>query len=207
MGVGAKGANEGRVTISDALFTSTQQRVLGLLFGQPERAFTVSELIGLARTGSGAVQRELQRLCASGLVSLRVESGRKLYQANERAPIFEELRSIVEKTTGVAGQLREALRPHAHRIRAAVLYGSVAKGTATATSDVDVLLVAEDLTLEEAFSILEPVERSLGRRVEPTIYTPEELARRTREGHPFVASVLAGPHAILLGSEDELTAR
>src|SRR5688572_30206151 len=86
--------------LADALFSSTQQRVLALLFGQPHRSFFATELIDLVRAGSGAVQRELQRLEASGLVTVSRLGNQKHFKANESAPIFSELRSIVLKTAG-----------------------------------------------------------------------------------------------------------
>jgi predicted nucleotidyltransferase len=192
-----------RVTkgIVDALFSRTQQRVFSLLFGQPERAFTMSELIALAGSGSGAVQRELQRLVDSKLVAATAAGRQKRYQANSAAPIFEELRSIVEKTTGVPDQLRTALAPLGPRIQLALLYGSVAKETDTAVSDIDVLVVSDDLALEEVFAALQGAEGRLGRRVNPMLYTREEFRRRRRDGQPFLTRVLEGKHVVLLGSE------
>ncbi len=193
---------EARVGIADALFSSTQQRVLGLIYGQPERSFTISELIGLARAGSGAVQRELARLEQSGLVTIETSGGRKHVRANASSPIFDELRSLVEKTLGVSQALAGALRPVVDRVILALLYGSVAKGTDAASSDIDVLIVSEHLSLEDAFALFAPVEARLGRKVSPTIYTSEEFLRRRRERHPFLTRVLEGKHHILLGSVD-----
>lgn len=192
------------VSVLDALFTLTQQRVLALLYGQPRRAFTVTELIQLAQVGSGAVQREVKRLAGSGLVTVRAEGGRKLYQANPQAPIFEELRGLIAKTAGVAEQVRAGLEPARERIRFAILYGSVAKGQERAASDVDVLLVSDELTLEEVFALVAPVERSLSRSVSPTLYTTSEFVQRRQTGHPFLTKVLGGPHLVLLGHEDDV---
>jgi DNA-binding MarR family transcriptional regulator len=98
-----------RTGIADALFSATQQRVLALLFGQPERSFFTNELIGLVGAGTGAVQREVRRLVESGLVTVTRLGSQKHYQANAEAPIFEELRSIVIKTLGPAEVLRAKL--------------------------------------------------------------------------------------------------
>jgi predicted nucleotidyltransferase len=193
---------EPRVGIADALFSSTQQRVLALIYGQPERSFTVSELIALARMGSGSVQRELARLAQSGLVTIESQAGRKHVRANAGSPIFGELRSIVDKTLGIRQVLAAALQPIADRVRLALLYGSVAKGSDAAGSDIDVLIVSDHLSLEAAFALFEPVEARLGRKVSPTIYTSEEFLRRRREHHPFLARVLEGKHHVLIGSLD-----
>jgi predicted nucleotidyltransferase len=189
-------------TIADALFSRTQQRVFSLVFGQPERAFGMSELIALAGSGSGAVQREVQKLLDSKLIVATTAGRQKRYQANHAAPIFQELHSIVEKTAGVPGRLRAALAPLAARVRLALLYGSVAKQTDNAMSDIDVLVVSDDLTLEEVFTILQDAERELGRSVSPTLYTSDEFRRRRRSGHPFLTRVLDGPHIVLVGELD-----
>ncbi len=186
--------------LSDALFTKTQQRVLALFFGQPERTFFKRELIERAGSGSGAVQRELERLVASGLVTVTTIGSQKHYQANHSAPIFEELRGIVTKTVALVDPLRDALRPLAKRIDLALVYGSVAKGEAHAGSDVDLLVVADDLTLEELFRRLAPAEKRLGRRIQPTLYTRAEYATRRKSGNPFLQKVLAVQNIVLMGS-------
>lgn len=193
-------------SIADALFSRTQQRVFSLVFGQPERTFATSELIALAGSGSGAVQRELQRLVDSKLVTSMPTGRHKRYQANSAAPIFEELRAIVEKTTGVPDRLRAALTPLASRIQLALLYGSVAKETDTAASDLDVLLVSDDLALEEVFAALEQAEQQLGRRVSPSLYTSEEFHRRRRDRQSFLNRVLGGKHIVLVGSDHAVAA-
>jgi predicted nucleotidyltransferase len=187
----------GSTGIGDALFTRTQQRVLGLLFGQPRRRFAQKELIALARSGTGATQRELARLVASGLVT-RTQDGRaQSYQADARSPVFAELCAIVAKTSGIAPRLRSALEPLRSRMALALLYGSVASGDDTAQSDIDVLIVGDTLTLEEIFRAFAPLEKELGRRIAPTLYTRAELERRRRERQPFVTKVFERKHVTL----------
>ena len=191
-------------SLADALFSGTQQRVLAWLFGQPERSFYATELIGLAGAGSGAVQRELARLAQSGLVTARAVGNQKHYQANPEAPIYAELCGIVQKTVGLAEPLREALAPLAARIRAAFVYGSVAKREDTASSDVDLMLIGDDLAYSDLYAVLEGVSNRLGRTVNPTIYTPQELAKRVKRKEAFATRVLAQPKLWLLGSDDAL---
>src|SRR3990167_8175525 len=134
-----------RTSLADALFSTTQQRVLAYLFGQPERSFFATELIGLAGGGSGAVQRELARLEDSGLVTVKRIGTQKHFQANPKSPLFAELCGIARKTVGLAEPLREALAPLAKRITAAFVFGSVAKRSDTAASDIDVLVLSDRL--------------------------------------------------------------
>ena len=185
-------------SLADALFTTTQQRVLALLFGQPSRSFFASELIALTGSGSGAMQRELKRLASSGLVTVTRIGKQKHYQANSECPVFEELRGLVVKTVAMVEPIRQALGPLEARVALALIYGSVARGTDTAASDIDLLVVADELTLEELYSALAPVEAALDRRISPTLYTAAEYEARKARGNGFLTRVLAGEHVMLI---------
>lgn len=193
-------------SLADALFTTTQQRVLALLFGQPGRSFYASELIERTGSGSGAVQRELKRLASSGLVTVKRIGNQKHYQANPVSPVFEELSCLVKKTVALAEPIRQALAPLVDHIDLALLYGSVVKGMDTATSDIDILIVADGVTLEDIYSALAPVEADLGRKISPTLYTPGEFADRKAANNTFLTRVLSGEHMVLIGDKCEPSA-
>lgn len=198
----AAGRADATTSLADALFTTTQQRVLALLFGQPSRSFFASELIALTGSGSGAVQRELERLTASGLLSVKRIGKQKHYQANPDCPIFGDLCALVRKTVAMAEPIRQSLAPIAGKIGLALVYGSVAKGTDTASSDIDLLVVADELTLEALFSALAPAEASLDRKINPTLYTSREFDARRAAGNHFLTRVLEGEHLMLIGPDD-----
>ena len=193
-------------SLADSLFSGTQQRVLGLLFGQPDRSFYANEVISLANAGSGAVQRELARLAQSGLVTTRAVGNQKHYRANPDSPIYTELCGIARKTVGLAEPLRVALLPLVPRIRAAFVFGSVAKRTDTSSSDIDLMVVSDGLSYADLFAVLEPLNAKLGRVVNPTILTSSELAKRIEQRESFVTRVLAQPKVWLIGGQDELAA-
>jgi len=190
--------------MAEALFTAGQRRVLGLLFGQPDRSFFTKELIDLSGIGSGVVQRELTKLLDSGLVLQSLHGNQKHYRANPDASIYDALVDIVQKTMGTAGALRSALLPLAEDIRFAILYGSVAKGSDHAQSDIDVLIVSDTLSLDRVFAALAPAEKALGRTISPTLYTAAEFIRRRKQSNAFLMRVLEGEHVVLLGAEDEV---
>jgi predicted nucleotidyltransferase len=192
------------VGLAAALFSTTQRRTLGLLFGQPNRHYFANELISLTGSGSGAVQRELRRLTDSGLVVASRAAGRRYFQANAASPLFDELRSIVLKTVGAAEPLKIALAPLASQIRFAAIYGSVAKGQEAASSDLDLLIVSDQLPLERLYAALAPVERQLSRKVNVTLYSSKEFQSRLKESHPFLTRVLGGELIVLIGSAHEL---
>ncbi len=192
-------------TMGDALFSMTQQRVLGYLFGQPARSFFANELIALTCGGSGAVQRELKRLEGSGLISSVRRGNQKHYQANPQAPIYHELCGIVQKTFGLAGPLREALDPLAGLIQAAFVYGSVAKKQDSAASDIDLMVISDTLSYADVYAKLADVETFLGRRVNPTLYNMAEVRQRVASDNAFVTQVLDQPKLWLIGSEHDIT--
>jgi len=189
----------------DALFTKTQQRVLALLFGQSQRSFYANEIIGLAGSGSGAVQRELARLESAGLVTVRRIGNQKHYQANPDAPIFAELRAIVLKTFGAADVLRAALQPVWPLIDLAFVYGSLAKGTEHAGSDVDLMVIGMLPSNAELLEVLLPAQAQLGRVVNPTLYTPDEFAQRVHDGKSFIMRVLEQPKIFVKGCEHDIS--
>ncbi len=195
-----------RVGLADALFSNVQQRVLAYLFGQPERSFFATELIKLAGGGSGAVQRELARLADSGLVTVTRVGTQKHYQANPKSPLFAELCAIAQKTVGLAEPLREALAPLAAKISAAFVYGSVAKRQDTAKSDIDLMVVSDSLSYADLFTVLEEATNRLGRTVNPTVYSRQELNKRVRADNAFVKRVLAQPKLWVIGEEHDIAA-
>ncbi len=190
-------------SLGDALFSKTQQRVLGLLFGQPDRSFFTKEIIRKVGGGGGAAQRELARLEKSEIVRGSRIGNQKHYQANRANPLFDELRSIVLKTFGVAEPIREALKPLGDQTELALIYGSVAKGEDRGGSDIDLLIVGRNVTLEQLFSAFGPVETAIGRRINPTLYTPEEFRHRRQKKNPFMENVLGGKTLTLIGNVDD----
>jgi predicted nucleotidyltransferase len=190
----------------DALFTSTQQRLLSLLFGQPGRTFFTRELIELAESGTGAVQRELRRLTDAGLVVLTQQGNQKHFQANRAAPVFDELCRIVLKTVGLVEPISAALAGLKEPIRLALVYGSIAKHADTASSDVDLMIVSDRLLLEKAYAALAPVEQLISRKISVTLLTPEEFEQRRTDKSPFLSKVLAGEHLVLIGDTDGIAA-
>lgn len=205
MGMIGKREMEHKASLGDALFSTTQQRVLGYLFGQPERSYFANELISLTGGGSGAVQRELKRLENSGLLTTERRGNQKHYQANPASPIHQELCGIVQKTFGLAGPLRDALQPFVENIQAAFIYGSVAKNQDSAASDIDLMIVSETLAYADLYEKLANVESFLGRQINPTLYSQQQIQQRITADNAFVTRVLKQPKIWLIGDEHAIT--
>lgn len=188
------------MSIASALFSESQAQVLRWLFVQPERSYYLSELRRLTGLGSASLQRELNRLAEAELVHSERIGNLRHFQANPQSPVFNELVVLVRKTLGIEPMLREALQPLVSRIEFAFVYGSVARQTDTAQSDVDLMLVGKQLRLADVLELLVPLETGLGRKINPTCYTPAEFERRRAEPDSFVNRVLAQPILSLIGN-------
>jgi predicted nucleotidyltransferase len=191
-------------SLAGALFTPVQQRVLGLLFGQPDRTFQSAEIIRLAGSGTGAVHRQLSRLEASGLVSVRRSGNQKFYQANPDSPIHRELTNLVVKTVGITDPIRHALAARRRDIQAAFVYGSVAKRSDRATSDIDLMVITDKLGYAEVFDALQRTDATLGRHVNPTVMSLREWRVKRKRKDSFVARVAGQPKLFVIGSDSDL---
>lgn len=189
-------------SIGDALFTKTQQRVLGLLYGKPGQRFYTNEIVRRAAMGRGTIRRELERLISADLLVVTREGNQHHYMANPKSPIFKELVAIVRKTFGIADVIRAALSPLYEQIDFAFIYGSVAKGEDTADSDVDLLVIADSLAYADLMAILADAEASLGRPVNPSIYTAEQIESKLGQKNAFLTRVMEQPKLWVKGDED-----
>jgi len=192
------------ISLSNALFSKVQQRVLALIFGQPDRSFYTSEIMRNVRSGTGAVERELSRLQRSGLVSVERIGNQKHYRANQRCPIFAEVQSLVVKTVALTEPLQRSLEPCAANIKTAFVYGSVAKGMDTARSDIDLMIIGDDLNYSELYTALQNVESGLGRKISPMFLSPNDWRRKASEKGSFIGKVSASPKIFIFGSEEDL---
>jgi predicted nucleotidyltransferase len=191
------------MSISSAIFTDSQSRLYVWLFGQPDRAFHLNELRRLTGLGSASLQRELNRLVLGGLVDVQAVGNLRRFQANPQSPVYVELVALTRKTLGTVPVLREALKPLQPKLMSAWVYGSVAKQTDTARSDIDLMLVGNDLLLSQVLATLEPAEAQLGRKINPSCYSLPEFERRRAEPDSFVNRVLSQPTLPLIGDAHE----
>ncbi len=188
--------------LSEALFTTTQQRVLGLLYNRPDRSFYTNEILRATGMGVATIKRELDRMTAAGLLSLRRQGNQLHYQANPDCPIYNELRGIIRKTIGMVDVLREALAPAAENIVWGFVFGSVASGKDSAGSDIDLMLIG-DLSFAEAVTALHPAQEALSREVNPKVFRVEEWQRLLRENDSFIRELSRKPRLDVMGNWNE----
>ena len=150
------------------------------------------------------MHRQLERLAEAGLVTVTPSGNQKYYRANREAPIFAELHGLVTKTVGLAEPLRQALGPLVDEIRAAFVYGSFAKGSETARSDIDMMVVSDSVQYSDVYEALQRVQRRLGRPVNPTVLTPIEWKKKRAQADSFVAQIAAQERVFIIGSPDGL---
>ncbi len=187
------------MSTASALFSLPQSRLFEWLFGQPSRAYHINELLRLTGLGSATLQRELKRLLGAGLVLDERLGNLRRVRANPESPIYGELVALVEKSLGIGAAIRAALDGVGEKIALAFIFGSIAKRSDTASSDIDILLVSSELSVAEALDHLLPLEPRLGRKINVTRLTPEEYAARQTQPDSFVNRVLAQPIIKLVG--------
>ena len=191
-------------SISDALFTKSQQKVLGLLYAKPDKSFYTNEIMRWASMGRGTISRELDKLVASGLLTVTRTGNQNHYQADSTNPVYNELVSIVKKTFGFADEIREAMKPVYDQINWAFIYGSVAKGNETSSSDIDLLVTADSLAYTDLMTILTPIEQTLSRPINPSIYTNEQIKSKLKENNAFITRVMEQPKIWIKGNDNDI---
>ena len=190
--------------IADALFTPAQQKLLALLFVRVDEALHLNEIRRLTGLGSASLQRELRRLVDAGLIVSQRTGNIRLFHANKDSPVYPELHGLIQKTFGLTGVLQTALAPLVPLLNVVFVYGSIAKGSETAASDVDLMLVGEQLSYGTLLAALAPAEQLLGRKINPTAYTVAEFSKRFQDQHHFLMRVLEQPKLFVLGDKVEL---
>lgn len=158
------------------MFSANMQKVLGLVIAQPERSFTLNELLKHAGGGRGHLQIKIDQLVAIGVLEEGSRHARqRCIRVNKRFLLYPELRSMALKSFALAEPLRAALKPFEHDITEAFVFGSVAKGTDTHLSDIDLIVVGQ-ASFMELTTALYDLETKLGRPVHLSLYAPEEWA-------------------------------
>jgi uncharacterized protein len=197
----------GMMTINDllteTLLGKTRRAVLSILYGHADEQFYLRQLVRVSGCGVGAAQRELKALAEAGIIKRMGKGKQVYYQANDRSAVYPELKSLIMKTAGMGDALKMALLPLAERIRVAFVYGSIACGGETRESDVD-LFVIGDVTLAEIVKILTPVQLTLNREINPTVYPVKEFKAKRSAGHHFITSLLNAEKVFLIGDEHDL---
>ena len=190
-------------SVATQLLGASRTAVLSTLLLRPDDALHVRELARVTGISPGTLHRELRALTELGLLSRR-ETGRQVfYSANQSAPVFIDLASLLRKTAGLGDVLKTALVPLMDRIRFAFVYGSTAAGTARTHSDIDVMALGT-ATFAEVAKAVHPAQTIVGREINPTVMPVAEFDRRRREKDGFVMSVLKAPKIWLFGDDDEL---
>jgi len=185
------------------LFGKTRQAVLALLYGRADSSFYTKQILDAVKSGRGTVQRELKNLTDTGIIIREVQGRQVYYRANARCPIFDELKSIVRKTFGVADVIRQSLATNADKIRVAFIFGSVARSTDDRRSDIDLMVVGK-ISFGDVVSLLTPAEQKLAREVNLVVYPIAEFKKKVKEDHHFVKTVLEDEKIFVIGDEDEL---
>lgn len=189
--------------LAQILSSRVRAEIFRLLFGVHAAELHMRELEREAGCTIGPVQSELKKLLGLQLVVSRRSGNRLYYRANKDHPLYPEIRSLVLKSSGLCDYLAECLNPR-DDIALAFVFGSIAAGNEGAASDID-LMVIGDIGLRALAGLLADFRSSIGREVNPHVFSREEFMRRRKEGEHFIFSVLASPRLFVKGTERDLT--
>ena len=190
----------------EALFSTVRCAVLAAMLLHPKKSWYLSEVARHIGAATSHLHRELGALVEAGILTRRVEGRQTYFEANPACPFLPELTGLLRKLVGAPAVIAQALRLVRTKIQCAFIYGSVAKGSEDAESDID-LMVVGDLSVSDLVPALRRAERMLGRPVNPTVYPAIELARKYKDGHHFIRSVMKDPGKIfVIGSDSDLEA-
>jgi predicted nucleotidyltransferase len=189
--------------LASLLFGGYRRRVLGLLLLHPDETYHVREIARMTDTAAGTLHKELARLAQGGLLSRERIGNQLRYAANRQCPVFEELASILRKTSGLADIVLDSLAGYGKRIKVALIFGSVARGEERAGSDVDVLIIGS-IGFADAVKALHSTQEKIGRELNPVVMSPDEFRRKQEAGDGFVREIIAKEKIFLIGDEDEL---
>lgn len=189
---------------SDLLFPNQYRRkVLGLLLMRPEQQIHLRELARVIGAAPGTLKKELDALCEAGLLRAERVGNQVRFCANTAHPVFPELQALIRKTIGLADALRLSLAPLAGRIDAAFIFGSMASGTESAGSDID-LMVVGDAGFAEIVDATYAAQATLGREINPKVMSASEWQAKKAERNAFLQDVLNKPRIMLIGDADAL---
>ncbi len=189
--------------LAETLFSDYRRRILALLLLRPDEDFHVREISRLTGVPAGSMHRELKLVTDAGLL-LRHSAGNQVrYQANRDCPIFHELAGIFRKTCGLSDVIRAALQPLSPAIKAAFIFGSVAKGEEKATSDVDVCVIGT-ASFTDVVMALADMNRKLGREINPVVMPYDQFTANLSAGEQFTTRIMAEQKIFLIGDEDDL---
>ncbi|HVI25041.1 MAG TPA: nucleotidyltransferase domain-containing protein [Xanthomonadaceae bacterium] len=184
------------------LLGETRTAILAALLLRPDEARHVRDLERSTGLSPGSLHRELTALVALEILQ-REQVGRQVfYRANPGCPVLPELTGLLRKTAGLVDVLRDALTPLADRIDGAFVYGSMARGTPHAHSDVD-LMVVGSVGFADVALAMEPAQRVIGREINPTILSRNAFFQRRAQSDSFVAAIWKEPKLWLMGGLDE----
>jgi DNA-binding transcriptional ArsR family regulator len=188
--------------LNDLFLSKVRVKILELFFGEPERIFYVREIVRSVSEQINAVRMELNRMEEVGLLTSEWRANRKYYSLRKEYVFSDELLRLVNKTTGLGGNLiREKVR--LGKIRYAMLSGSYVRGLKPGPNDVELLLVGV-VVLPELSRIVKEQEAKLGREINYTVMSEDEFSFRKSRRDPFVVSVLEKPRMMLVGDELEM---
>ena len=192
------------MTVADLLFPAQYRRkALALLLLRPDEQFHAREIARVTGSSPGAMAKELDQLQRAGLLERTPMGNQARYSANRLHPVFPELSALLKKTVGLADVLSAALAPWAARIDVAFVFGSIARATEHAGSDVDVAIIGA-IDFATVVDAIHPAQDLIHREINPKVFSAAEWREKHQSGSVFVRELIEKPKIFVIGGQHDL---
>lgn len=189
--------------LSILLSSRARAEIFRLLFSGLEEELHVREIQRRSGLNDSTIRQELRKLAGLDLIRGRKDSNRIYYSAVKENPIYQDIQSLVIKTSGIVDILKASLQDE--RIKIAFLFGSIPKKEINAGSDADIMVIGE-IGLRNLSSLLTGIPERISREVNPYVLNGVEFRKRLKNKEHFLSSVLRSPKIFVIGNEDDLNA-
>jgi len=184
------------------LFTKNRAELLSLFFTNPDKFFYMQEIGRILNKKPGVFQRTLNNMTSEGILVSEYRANSRYFTVNKKNPIYKELKSIIFKTIGISGSIRQALE-ELKNLKLAFIYGSYAKNQENYLSDIDIIIIGNP-NEEILINKLDSLEKKLQREINYKIYSYNNLEKEITEKEPFIINILEDRKIMLVGSENEI---
>jgi len=178
------------------MFTEIESKILALLTSQPEKEYYFSEIGRILNKKPGAFQRRINSLEKQNIIISRKIGGIKFFKINKQYPLFNEIKSIVQKTSGTEGLLRNLIKIKG--VLKVFIYGSYVKDRLRPDSDIDLIIVANPKTEDAVLNTISKAEEAIQREINYTLYSKNEFEEKLKNNNPFLEEVFSDKYITLI---------
>lgn len=189
-------------SLTDFMVSKVRVKLFQVFLSNPSEMYYVRQLTRKTGEEINAVRRELQRMEKASMLKSEHRGNRLYYYFKPSYLFYQELLSLIAKTTGLGKALIKN-KPKLGSVKFAMFSGKFVRGLDRTKDDVDLLVVGQ-VIMPQLSLIVREYEAKTKKEVNYTVMTEDELTFRKNRRDPFILAVLANSRIMLIGDEQEL---